>query len=84
MKRRMIVVLGMAAAGVIASVYRNRRAWRAATAPRESAAERSRWEGEGGTVSPRPADTPVGVAEHADQPLTANAVAVPAAAVDGI
>jgi hypothetical protein len=84
MNRRMIVVLGMAAAGVIASLYRNQRAWRAATAPRESAAERSRWEGEGGSVSARPADTPVGMAEHAAQPLSADADAVPAVAVDAI
>lgn len=59
MNRRMLGVLAVAAAGLAASIYRNRRIRRAALALRESAVERTRWEGEGGTVSPRPVDTPV-------------------------
>jgi hypothetical protein len=58
MNRRMMSVLAVAAAGLAASIYRNRRIRRAALAPRESTAERTRWEGEGGTVAPRPVDTP--------------------------
>ena len=58
MNRRMWGVLAVAAAGLAASIYRNRSIRRAALAPRESTVERSRWEGEGGTVSPRPVDTP--------------------------
>ncbi len=58
MNRRIMGMLVVAAAGLAASIYRNRRARRVALAPLESAVERSRWEGEGGTVSPRPVDTP--------------------------
>jgi hypothetical protein len=59
MNRRMLGVLAVAAAALAASVYRNRRVRRAALALSESTVERTRWEGEGGTVSPRPVDTPV-------------------------